>query len=44
MGLDAARARGAVRLSLGYGTTAAEIGAAAAALAAAAAVEEEVPG
>ena len=44
MGLDANRARGAVRLSLGYDTTAAEIDAAAAALAAAAAVEEEVPG
>jgi cysteine desulfurase len=37
MGLDAARALGAVRLSLGYDTTEAEIDAAAAALAAAAA-------
>ena len=35
MGLDAQRALGAVRLSLGYDTTAAEIDAAAAALAAA---------
>ena len=40
MGLDADRALGAVRLSLGYDTTAAEIDAAAAALAAAAAVDE----
>jgi cysteine desulfurase len=40
MGLDADRALGAVRLSLGNGTTAAEIDAAAAALAAAAAVDE----
>jgi cysteine desulfurase len=37
MGLDARRALGAVRLSLGYDTTAADIDAAAAALAAAAA-------
>ena len=40
MGIDADRALGAVRLSLGYDTTAAEIDAAAAALAAAAAVDE----
>ena len=40
MGLDADRALGAVRLSLGYGTTAADVDAAAAALAAAAAVAE----
>ena len=40
MGLDADRALGAVRLSLGYGTSAAEIDAAAAALAAAAAVDQ----
>jgi cysteine desulfurase len=40
MGLDADRALGAVRLSLGYGTTAGEIDAAAAALAAAAAVDQ----
>ena len=40
MGLDADRALGAVRLSLGYGTTAADVHAAAAALAAAAAVDE----
>ena len=40
MGLDAERALGAVRLSLGYDTTAAEIDAAAAALGAAAAVDE----
>jgi cysteine desulfurase len=43
MGLGATRARGAVRLSLGYDTTAAEIDAAAAALAAAA-VLDTVPG
>jgi cysteine desulfurase len=43
MGLDAARARGAVRLSLGYDTTAAEIDAAADVLAAAA-VLDTVPG
>jgi cysteine desulfurase len=43
MGLEATRARGAVRLSLGYDTTAAEIDAAAAALAAAA-VLDTVPG
>jgi len=40
MGLDADRALGAVRLSLGYGTTAADVDAAAAALAAAAAIAE----
>ena len=40
MGLDADRALGAVRLSLGYDTTATQIDAAAAALAAAAAVDE----
>jgi cysteine desulfurase len=40
MGLDADRALGAVRLTLGYGTTAAEIDAAASALGAAAAVHE----
>jgi cysteine desulfurase len=40
MGLDPDRTRGAVRLSLGYDTTAAEVDAAATALAAAAAVDE----
>jgi cysteine desulfurase len=40
MGLDPDRARGAVRLSLGYDTTTAEVDTAAAALASAAAVDE----